>query len=65
MDEYFVSESAFYEAQNQMSPAIKSYALESMGNARQQSSQQSKNGIIVSGDGRYPIKKNSSHCTFD
>ena len=65
MDEYFVSESAFYEAQNQMSPAIKSYALESMGNARQQSSQQSKNGIIVSGDGRYPIKKNSPHCTFD
>ena len=57
MNEDFVSEKCFYEAQKQIEPVVVDYANESMANARAQSVCSSDGEIIVSGDGRYPTKK--------
>lgn len=61
MNEKFCSKSAFYEAQKIILQAVIKYADDSMSNARKNLSI----NAIVCGDGRYPIRRNSSHCSFD
>lgn len=41
--------------------AVEQYSNESMKKALDAT----EDGAILSGDGRYPIRRNSSHCTFD
>lgn len=61
MNQKFCSKSAFYEAQKKILRAVCEFADESMDKARKN---MSKNAIVC-GDGRYPIRRNSSHCSFD
>lgn len=61
MNQDFTSKSSFYRAQKVVSDCVKSYAQESMANAQKDAGE----NLILSGDGRYPIRRNSSHCTFD
>lgn len=65
MNEDFVSEKCFYEAQIQIEPVVSEYVNESMAKARSLCVSNTDGQMIVSGDGRYPIKKNSAHCSFD
>lgn len=55
------SKSAFYRAQHIAGEAVKDYTLESMGNAWVKS----LDDVLLSGDGGYPIRRNSPHCSFD
>lgn len=57
----FVSKSGFYNGQKVVSQKVNEYAEESMAQARNQTTE----GSLVSGDGRYPIRRNASHCSFD
>ena len=61
MNQDFTSKSSFYRAQKVVADCVKSYAQESMANAQKEAGEK----LILSGDGRYPIRRNSSHCTFD
>ena len=61
MNPDFTSKSSFHRAQKVISECVKSYAQESMANEQKDECE----NLILSGDGRYPIRRNSSHCTFD
>lgn len=61
MNRKFCSKSTFYEAQKSILQAVIKYMDVSMSNARKNPSI----NAIVCGDGRYPIRPNASHCSFD
>lgn len=65
MNESYTSETSFYKMQKKLDPVVQEYGKESMQAARTQSMLQSNNEIYVSGDGRYPVKKYSSYCSYD
>lgn len=49
----FLSKSGFYNGQKVVSQKVNEYAEESMAQARNQTTE----GSLVSGDGRYPIRR--------
>ena len=57
----YISKTAFYRAQHEVGKVIEEYAKESMANARAALLPDS----VVSADGRYPTRRNSSHCSLD
>ena len=57
----FPSKAAFYSAQKKIGAVVKQYAHESMQNARNQM----EDGAMISADGRYPNRRNASHCSVD
>lgn len=61
MNQDFVSKLTFYNGQQKVLKAVSQYANESM----QKYLHLLQYGAIVCGDGRYPIRRNSSHCSFD
>ena len=61
MNQKFTSKASFYKAQKIVANAVEEYSNVSMTNALNSSVENS----IFSGDGRYPIRRNASHCSFD
>lgn len=61
MNRKYVSKTAFYEVQKKVAKSVENYSNESM----QKELDATEDGAILSGDGRYPIRRNSLHCTFD
>lgn len=61
MDQPFCSKWSFYKGQKVLCAVVNIYAEDSMKKARSNISP----GIIVYGDGRYPLRRNSWHCSFD
>ena len=61
MNIQYVAKTTFYRIQKQIGSIIKELAEESMRKCRESLTRDS----IVCADGRYPIRRNSSHCTVD
>lgn len=61
MDINYVAKSTFYRVQADVAKVIEEYAKESMATARLTLRADS----VVCADGRYPTRRNSSHCTLD
>lgn len=57
----FTSKSAFYRAQHIVGEDVEDYTFESM----EKTQAESQDDVLLRGDGRYPIRRNSPHCTFD
>ena len=61
MDYDYVSKTAFFRNQKEIKKEIIDYAKESMKNARESLNP----GSVICVDGRYPTRRNSSHCSVD
>lgn len=59
--ESILSKKCFFWPQQIVGEAIEDYALKSMGKAQAEF----LDNVLLSGDEKYPIRKNSPHCTFD
>ena len=61
MDIQYIAKTTFYRVQADVAKVIEEYAKESMARARSLLHPES----VVCADGRYPTRRNSSHCTLD
>lgn len=57
----FTSKSSFYRAQQTVANEVERYAKESIEKAQSEL----PDNALLSGDGRYSIRRNSPHCTYD